>query len=159
MAYMVEMHYNRPFEPGFRSFDCHGDVWYKALDLMKRHGWKPRGTQQPPMGTPQGMVDGRWFAWDPKTEHNGNYEPEDYAFGSTVVGPEDAQEMAQALEKALGVSPAKNVTVEKQKQPLLLSDTMTDEEFIAANRPFGTAVLTDMHDFIRQGPFRVNWDD
>ena len=147
MALIAEMHYNVPGTPEFRSFDCHGSTWDRLLSLMKQYGWKPRGAQV------------NQFSWDPSRPHTDSYEPMDYLRGSTIVGPDDAADMAAALEKALADMRSRKLAPRKESKPLLLSDSMTVEQFRAINRDLDEGLLNEFQAFVRKGPFRVNWDD
>ncbi len=66
--------------------------WSKMLELAERHGWQPKGTQPPDMEGTQIVTNG-----SSDDDWDGNYYTNDWQ----GVSPEDAANIAAALERAL----------------------------------------------------------
>jgi len=154
MAGMVEMHYGRPSgpgkpeNPGFRIFDCGGDAWRQLREVMKAYGWEPQGTQQL-----------HEMEWQPDLPHTDDYDPLDYLYGSTIVGPKDAELMVKALDKAIEAYKRGEVKIDRSKQVIIVGDEMTTDQLITANAGVTLGLLVRFRAFVAEGPFRVNWDD
>jgi hypothetical protein len=138
MVFIVEMVHGRPHTEGFRTFDCHGGVWPDVLELGKRFGWNPRGTQG---------SDGH-PGFEP------TYEPRDWGH-SKVISAEDAADLADALATAWHFVPGKDA----KTRPGLIADDMTEAGFQAANRGISKDFLSDLIEFLRSGTIEFAWDD
>ncbi len=108
-------------DPNFREYSCPNHIWERALKVGRQHGWKPMGT------VPSGSSMSAWL----KTgKFDWSYEPEEWQYSKTVLGP-DAKAWASALLRV----PA----------PLLENDD--------------ARITPGFIDFLAKGSFDFAWDD
>ena len=165
MVYINEMWGKTPAgEP--RYFACNGSIWPKALDLARGYGWKPKGTTLDEKF--YGHILKRWreeSGYIPPTP--GDYEPEEMY---KDVSSEDADALADALEKAIGDMKSGKLAVLGKKGPALASDlgeTFDEPDaretyakgVLLANEPLDADYLTKFVKFLRGGKFIFGWDD
>lgn len=148
MVFIVEMVHGVPETPEFREFSCGAATWEQLLSLGKTFGWKPRGT----------VPDPREIA---RTEYMNffrpNYEPDEWGFQKMFTA-EEANVLADALQRAVEAFSTGNVALLEKKGSVLLRDDMTPEELSAASA-LPTDTLNDFIAFLRHGEFVFAWDE
>ena len=150
MAFIVEMSWITPpqhgeREPGWRSFSCSVWVWEQALELGRKAGWRPLNTIP---------SESSHEAWTRHGQFDSSYEPNEWQYCKQFQSV-DAAALADSLQKVLD----SRTPLPLRKGPSLISDGMTDEGFIAANRGVSERFLREFIAFLRQGPFDFAYDD
>lgn len=149
MVFIVEMAHRAPRETDSREFSCGKATWEQLLALGKTFGWKPHGV----------VPDSKAMATNPEYMKffRPNYEPDEWAYCKMITA-EDANALADALQRAADAIRSNKIELYEKKQPLLLRDGMTPEELSTANAP-PSEVLHEFIRFLRNGEFVFAWDD
>lgn len=149
MVFIVKMFAGKPGSPDFRSFSCHGEVWNQALEIARNNGWEPLGTVAPE------WVEG--YSTKPGL-FQPDYAVEDIRWAKEIL-PQDAFNIAQALENYLSNFKGKLNTKSQFKGPILLVDGMSEEEYKRLNQGITGDFLRAFIAFLRKGGFGFCWDD
>jgi len=131
-------------------FTCSGFTWEEVLKLGEENGWKPMGTVPPDK---RGEED-----WAKAGGFENTYKPEEWLYAKRALA-EDAEGLANVLGKALEQVQTGTLAVEAAKQPTLIREDMTAEEYMSANRGISSEFLKDFIGFLRKGTFVFAWDD
>ncbi|MHB8728135.1 MAG: hypothetical protein ACYC9K_03760 [Sulfuricaulis sp.] len=86
-----------------------------------------------------------------------NYEPDEWGHQKMITA-EEANALADAIQRAAEALRTGNVALLEKKGPVLLRDDMTLEELAAANA-LPSQTLHDFIGFLRHGEFVFAWDD
>jgi hypothetical protein len=129
-----------------RRLSCSGQAWYVSLDLARKYGWRSSGTQP---------AEEAFEAWRHAGGFEASFEPRLRPYVKQVSA-QDAQAMADALERALA-DPVEMAMLrvalngERSRRGRGSAD--------ADDRPLSPMFLWDFVEFLRSGPFVFAWRD
>ena len=148
MVYIVEMCEYPVDRENKRLFSCHGSTWFKILDIAKKYGWIPKGTVLP--------EDASKY-WEEYGKFEDTYEPEEWAY-CKAVSEEDANNLADALERALGdINDKFFEGYKKPPVPIIVEDF--DGTSTVYKSGISEKFLREFIQYLREGAFCFAWDD
>jgi len=171
MAFIVEMWWGRPHEIVVQDVDEHGELydsyviprgpadperrtfacskwnWETAQDVARAFGWQPKG----PLFRP-------WRPKDAPPQRVDRYDPDGWISGVHEVDDDDARAWGEALERAVDALEDERFELPETRQPAIIRDAMSLDEFRQGNRGFTPQFLRALAAFLGRGRFKFGWD-